>query len=127
MNIFEFVNAINTTKENLIESDPSCEKAYVPFMVNRSLSYFHDTILYANEMNRYSHLDKKLQFDFLLNSITKKKRFSKWSKKQKEEESILMVMEYYDYSAERAREAAKILSDDQFEYIKQKLNKGGRK
>ena len=81
MNPFEFLNAINTTKKDVIVDDIT-EKAYNSFMVNRSLSYFNDTVVLANEMNRYHHLDNKLQFDFLINMVRKRKRFSKWIKPQ---------------------------------------------
>ena len=78
---FDFLNAINLTKANLMAEDDFVVKDYTPFMVNRGLSYFHDTVLLANEMNRYSELDNDIQFSFLLNSVTKRKRFSKWHKK----------------------------------------------
>ena len=126
MNPFDFLNAINITKKDLITEDPLTEKEYPPFMVNRGLSYFPDTVMYANEMNRNSDIPKKWQFQFLINSISKKKRFSKWHKKDAETESLQLVMEYYGYSSEKAKEAMKILSSDQLAYIKEKLNKGGR-
>ena len=94
MSPFEYIKAINSTKENLIVDDKS-EKEYTPYIVNRGLSYFHDTVIQANVMNQYPLLPKKWQFQFLLNSITKKKRFSKWSKKDDESESILLVKEYF--------------------------------
>ena len=126
MNPFDFLNAINITKKDLITEDPLTEKEYPPFMVNRGLSYFPDTVMYANEMNRNSDIPKKWQFQFLINSISKKKRFSKWHKKDAETESLQLVMEYYGYSSEKAKEAMKILSSDQLAYIEEKLNKGGR-
>lgn len=126
MNPFDFLNAINITKKDLIAEDPLTEKEYPPFMVNRGLSYFPDTVMYANEMNRNSDIPKKWQFQFLINSISKKKRFSKWHKKDAETESLQLVMEYYGYSSEKAKEAMKILSSDQLAYIEEKLSKGGR-
>jgi hypothetical protein len=126
MNPFDFLNAINITKKDLITEDPLNEKEYPPFMVNRGLSYFPDTVMYANEMNRNSDIPKKWQFHFLINSISKKKRFSKWHKKDADSESLQLVMEYYGYSSEKAKEAMKILSSDQLAYIKEKLSKGGR-
>lgn len=125
MNPYEFVNAINNTKQNLIVDDLS-EKAYVPFMVNRSLSYFADTVLLANEMNRYHHLDNKLQFDFLINTVRKKKRFAKWAKPINPA-NLEVVKEYYGYSNEKARQVLTILSDGQIEELKLKVYKGGRK
>ena len=124
MNPFEFVNAINTTKQDLL-SDPTLERLYSPYMVNKALSYFPDTMLYANEMNRNSHIDSKLQFHFFLNSIRPAKRFAKWVKKQNDND-LTAVMEYYGYSPEKARSALSILSSDQLITIKQKLEKGGQ-
>ncbi len=83
MKPFDYVNSINFTKKNLMKNtanDELAEKDYVPFLTNKSLSYFTDTLLYANEMNRYHFLDKRLQYEFYLNSIRKKKRFAKWAK-----------------------------------------------
>lgn len=124
MNPFEYINAINDTKADLMVDDIA-EKQYVPFVVNRTLSYFVDTALLANEMNRYHHLDKKLQFHFLINSVRKRKRFSKWIKPQ-EQEALLIVKEYYGYSYEKARSALSLLSADEVEQLKHKLSKGGR-
>ena len=125
MNPFEFINAINTTKKNMIVDDLT-EKAYNAFMVNRSLSYFQDTVLLANEMNRYHHLDSKLQFSFLINSVRKKKRFAKWAKPTNPN-NLEVVKEYYGYSNEKARQVLTILSDGQIEILKAKVYKGGRK
>lgn len=125
MNPFDFLNAINDTKKQLITDDLS-EKEYNAFMVNRGLSYFHDTVLLANEMNRYHHLDNKLVFDFLINSIRKKKRFSKWFKPN-EANVIEVVKEYYGYSNEKARQALTLLSEQQLNELKKRTHKGGRK
>lgn len=125
MNPFDFLNAINDTKKQLIV-DELTEKQYNAFMVNRGLSYFHDTVLLANEMNRYHHLDNKLQFDFLINSIRKKRRFSKWLKAD-EAEAIEVVKEYYGYSNEKARQALTLLSEFQLNELKKRTYKGGRK
>lgn len=81
MSFFDYLNAINTTKKDLMKEDPLSEKDYVPFMINRGLSYFPDTIMYANEMNKYSSIPKDWQFAFYMHSIKPKKRFSKWHKK----------------------------------------------
>jgi hypothetical protein len=123
MNPFEYLNSINDTKKDIMVDDIA-EKQYVPFMVNRGLSYFVDTVLVANEMNRNHHLDHRLQFDFCINSVRKRKRFSKWLKPH-ELEDLLIVKEYYGYNNEKARSALSILSASQIEDLKRKLNKGG--
>jgi len=125
MTPFDFINAINLTKKNLFE-DPLAKKDYVPFIINRGLSYFPDTVLYANEMNRCSGIPEDWQFSFFLNTISKKKRFSKWHKKDAETESLSLVKEYFGYSSERAKEALSILTDEQLVMIKEKLYKGGK-
>ncbi len=122
---FDYVNSINFTKKDLMIDDVD-EKQYLPFMVNRSLSYFPDTVAIANEMNRYHHLDKKLQYHFLINIIRKRKRFSKWNKPDLEND-IEVVKEYYGYSNEKAKEALTLLSPEQITIIKKKVDKGGRK
>ncbi len=125
MSPFDYLNAINTTKKDVMVDDLS-EKSYNAFMVNRSLSYFHDTILLANEMNRYHHLDNKLQFSFLINTVRKRKRFSKWAKPVNLN-NIEVVKEYYGYSNEKARQVLTILSKEQIEELRMKVYKGGRK
>lgn len=125
MSPFDFINAINLTKKNLFE-DPQAHKDYVPFIVNRGLSYFPDTILYANAMNMHSDVPKDWQFSYFLNTIPKKKRFSKWAKKEAETEPLKLVMEYFGYSSEKANEALSILSEEQLAMIKEKLYKGGK-
>jgi len=125
-NPFDFLNAINLTKKDLIREDPLNEKDYVPFMVNRGLSYFSDTVMMANEMNRHSSIPKVWQNDFLLNTISKKKRFSKWHKKDADDKVVLQIMEYYKYSYERAQEVLNILSPEQLKIIEEKLFKGGK-
>jgi hypothetical protein len=125
MNPFDVINAINYTKENPFEETGSY-KDYSAFMINRGLSYFPDTVLYANEMNRYPSIPNDWQFFFFLNTIPRKKRFSKWSKKDKETKSLLLVKEYFGYSNEKAKEALSVLSDEQLNMIEEKLTKGGR-
>ena len=125
MNHFDYLNSINLTKQDIMIDD-DCEKAYNSFMVNRGLSYFPDTIIIANEMNRHHQLDNKLQYQFLINMIRKRKRFSKWAKAQKESD-IDAVKEYYGYSNEKARQALTLLSPDQITIIKNKVSKGGRR
>ena len=125
MNPFDFINAINLTKKNLFE-DPQAEKDYNAWLVNKGLSYFPDTVLYANEMNRNWSIDKDLQFNFLLNTIPKKKRFSKWHKKDADTTNLTLVKEYFGYSSEKANEVLSILSEEQLNMIKEKLYKGGK-
>ena len=125
MNHFDYLNSINLTKQDIMVDD-ICEKAYNSFMVNRGLSYFADTVIIANEMNRHHQADNKLQYQFLINMIRKRKRFSKWAKAQKESD-IDAVKEYYGYSNEKARQALTLLSPDQITIIKNKVSKGGRR
>ena len=123
MNPFEIVKAVTHTKENLMV-DVHAEKGYTPYMVNRALSFFVDTVFQANEMNRNYHLDNKLQFDYLLNNIRPRKRWSQWLKPEKID-NIDIVKEYYEFSNEKAKNALEILSVDQLEHIKQILDIGG--
>ena len=125
MNPFEYVNAINMTKEDIMVDDLA-EKAYNPFMVNRSLSYFQDTVLYANEMNVNHTIDKRLQFDFLINMIRKRKRFSKWQKAVSDSD-VEVVKEYYGYNNEKARQALTLLTSEQVDVLRLKVYKGGKK
>ena len=124
-NPFQYLNAINTTKQDIM-TDDIAEKSYNPFMVNRGLSYFHDTVLMANEMNRWHHIDNRLQFDFFINIIRKRKRFSKWLKPETVSD-VEVVKEYYGYSNEKARQALTLLTSDQINELKKKVYKGGRK
>jgi len=124
MGPFEFTKTINETKRNLIDEDPEVEKDYIPFLVNRSLGYFMDTIMYANEMNQKNSLDHKLQYDFLLNIIRPRKRFSKWLKKSKDD-NIDLIKKFYGYSYTKSKDVVDILSEDQLKYIRSKLDTGG--
>ena len=126
MSPFDFINAINTTKEDLLKNDPTLSKEYKPYIINMGLSYFHDTIVQANTMNQHHSIPNEWQFAFLLNSVTKKKRFSKWHKAEDATESLKLVQEYFGYSSEKAKDALSVLSDEQLNEIKQKLNKGGK-
>ena len=125
MNPFEYLNAINYTKQNIMVDDIT-EKGYNSFMVNRGLSYFNDTVLMANEMNQHAHLDNRLQFDFFINIVRKKKRFSKWNKPETASD-VEVVKEYYGYSNEKARQVLTLLTSDQIDELKKKVYKGGRK
>ena len=125
MNPFEYCNAINYTKKDIMIDDVA-EKAYAPYMVNRQLSYFNDTVLAANEMNLKHHIDNRLQFDFFINIIRKRKRFSKWFKPEQISD-LDVVKKYYGYSNERARQVLTLLSTEQINELKNKVAKGGRK
>ena len=125
MNPFEYANAINYTKKNIMVDDIA-EKSYSPYMINRQLSYFPDTVLAANEMNRNHHLDNRLQFDFFINIIRKRKRFSKWFKPEQISD-LDVVKKYYGYSNEKAHQVLAILTTDQVKELKRKVMTGGRK
>ena len=125
MNPFEYVNAINYTKKDIMVDDIA-EKAYAPYMVNRQLSYFPDTVLAANAMNRNHHLDNRLQFDFFINIIRKRKRFSKWYKPETISD-LEVVKKYYGYSNEKAHQVLTLLSTEQINELKRKVLTGGRK
>ena len=122
MELKDWLNSINHTKENLVEES----KSYPPFIVNRCLSGHLDAIIFANEMNINHHIDKDMQYSFYLNSLRKRKRFSPWLKKGKIE-NLDVVKSYYGYSNEKALQALKILSSEQIDYIKSKLEVGGQK
>jgi hypothetical protein len=120
MNPFEFVKSINSTKKDIMEN----EKDYNAFMVNRSLSYFPDTVLYANEMNKYHHADNRLQYSFLINIIRKRNRFSKWNKNI-ESDNLNIVKMYYGYSNEKARDVLPLIDKQQLDILKDRINHGG--
>jgi hypothetical protein len=122
----DYLNAINHTKEKLMDTeDEEWERKYPPFIVNKCLAPFPDTILLVNEINQYPSIDKKLQFDFLINSLRPRKRYTPWVKAKKLED-IEYVKEFYGYNNEKAKVALTILNNDQIATIKQKLNKGGK-
>ena len=124
MSPFDFVNDISNGKKDLIKQQPECERLYQPFLINKALSYFPDTIMYANEMNRRHAIENKLQYHFLLNSIRPLKRYAKWVKKV-ENDDFDAVQQYYSYSNEKTVQAMSLLSSDQISLIKEKLQKGG--
>ena len=124
MNPFDYVKAINTTKKDIMVDDIA-EKEYNAFMGSRALSNFRDTVLYANLMNVYHHLDARLQFDFFINTIKKKNRFSKWLKPIKYE-NLEVIKEYYGYSNEKAKSVLSLLDNNQIEELKKRIYKGGR-
>lgn len=127
MNPFDYVNAINENKKNLMqgsENDELAERGYNPFITNKALSYHLDTILFANEMNQYPNIDNKLQFEYYLHSVPKKKRYGKWSKKL-EDNNLDIICEYYGCNYSKAAEILKIINKEILDLLKQKLQKGG--
>ena len=120
MNPFELIKSISSTKKDILEN----EKDYNAFMVNRGLSYFPDTVIYANEMNKFHHLDSRLQYQFLINTIRKRNRFSKWNKSI-ESENINAIKKYYNYSNEKARDVLPLLSNKNLNTIRGRINYGG--
>lgn len=126
-NPFDYINSINFTKLNLMEDTPNdklAEKDYSPFLTNRALSQHADAILYANEMNINYHLDKKLQYSYLINSVRRRKRFGKWAKKDIDL-NLELVQEIYGYSYQKALQALDILTDDQLDNLRKRIEKGG--
>ena len=121
----DYLNTINQTKQYLMDEDPGWEKNYPAYVINKCMSQHMDTIMYANEMNQYQGLDKKLQYDFFINIVRPRKRFSPWGKKQKVKD-LELVKQYYGYSTEKALQALRILSPEQLEIIRDKLDKGGK-
>jgi len=128
MTPFDFLNEINYGKNNLMadDEDHQVEKQYIPFIVNKGLSYNMDTAIHANEMNIRPNTPKKLQFDYLINTIRRNKRFPKWIKLE-ENEQLKLIMEYYGYNVHRAKEVLPLHSIDQINQIKEMLDKGGVK
>jgi hypothetical protein len=120
MNPFELIKSISSTKKDILEN----EKDYNAFMVNRGLSYFPDTVIYANEMNRFHHLDSRLQYQFLINTIRKRNRFSKWNKSI-ESDNISAIKQYYGYSNEKARDVLPLLSNENLKTIRGRIQHGG--
>jgi hypothetical protein len=121
---FDYVNSILQNKKQMMVDDAT-EAAYVSFLVNRSLSYHIDTIAFANEMNRRHFIDKKMQFDFLLNTVRSKKRpFAKWAKPEKNDD-LSCVKQVYGFSDSKARDALRLLSDEQIQELKEKTDIGG--
>lgn len=123
MKPFDYVNSINHTKENLMvgtENDELAENLYVPYLTNKALSYFADTVFFANQINVHPNIDNKLQYDYLLNSIRPRKRFAKWVK-SKDNNDLDMVKQYFNISDSKANQVLSILSPDQLELIRKKM------
>ena len=120
----DYLNSINQNKQNLIDQDPLAEKKYPAYIVNKCMAQHLDTVMHANEMNQWVNLPNKLQYDFFINTVRPKKRFSPWDKKDKIDD-LELIQKYYGYSVEKARQVIDILSRQQLDYIKDKLNTGG--
>lgn len=135
---FDFINSINggASSKNLMEdcaafyddgaSQDGADRSYVPFMINRGLSYFNDTILFANEMNRHASLPPKMQYDFLRNCIRPRKRFSKWSKRADDSDDIKLLMLHYQCNSQRAREISAFYPADELDKLKKMYDRGGK-
>ena len=124
---FDYVTAINTHKDIMTDTDNDAlmEKDYNPFLSNRAFSYHNDSVLQANEMNQRHHLDKKMQFDYLLNNIRPRKRFAKWIKNESSE-NVSVIKEYYGYNNTKAIEALSVLSEEQLKVLQHKVQRGGK-
>ena len=122
----DYLNSINYTKEPLMDTeDEQWEKKYPPFIVNKCLAPFQDTIMLVIEINQLHHLDKKLQYDFLLNSLRTRKRFAPWLKTSKIK-NLETIKKYFGYSDQRAKEVLNVLKDEDISYMETKLEKGGK-
>ncbi len=126
MELKDWLNSINFNKNNLIEEDPEAISSYPPYIINRCLSGHLDTVLFANEMNKYSNLDKDMQYSFFLYTLRKRKRFSPWLKKEQVDD-LDLVKKHYGYSNEKAKVAVSLLTKTQLEYIRNKHDMGGKR
>ena len=126
MELKDYLYSFNQSKKTILKDDLKAERKYPPFIVNKCLSSFTDTVLYANEMNKNPHLDKRLQYDFFINSLKPRKRFTPWLRKETLEE-LELVKQYYGYSHNKALEALNILTKEELDSIRKTLNKGGMK
>ena len=124
MELKDWLNSINHTKKNIIDEDPLLESKYPAFIVNKCMAGHLDAIMFSNEMNMNANIDKKLQYDFYLNTLRSKKRFSPWVKKD-ELKNLELVKSYYGYSIEKAKQVLPLLSQKQITFIKNKLDTGG--
>ena len=120
----DYLYSINQSKKNILDDDPDAVRKYPAYVVNRCLSSFTDTVLYANEMNKNSHLPPKMQYDFFINSVKPRKRFSPWARKDSID-YLDVVKEYYGYNDDKALQALRILTKDQLDKITYLLRKGG--
>ena len=121
MSPFDYIKDISEGKKYILAED---DGEYIPFIINKAFSLYPDTIMLANEANQLASLDKRLQHDFLFNSIKKRKRWAKWPKKDKNED-LALIIEFYKYSIEKARSVLPLLNADQLAKIKEELTQGG--
>jgi len=126
MELKDWLNSVNFNKNNLMEEDPDAISSYPPYIINRCLSGHLDTVLFANEMNKYSNIDKDMQYSFFLYTLRKRKRFSPWLKKEQVED-LDLVKKHYGYSNEKAKVAVSLLTKTQLEYIRNKHDMGGKR
>ena len=126
MELKDWLNSINTNKNNLIDEDIDLEKKYPSYIINRCLSGHIDAVMFANEMNKHPNLAKKLQYDLFLNSLRKRKRYSPWLRKE-QIENLELVKKYYGYSNEKAKQVLHILTREQLSFIRDRLDTGGKK
>ena len=126
MELKEWLNSINNTKKNLIDEDPSLEKEYPPYIINRCFSGHIDSIMFANELNKHPNLPQQLQSDFFLTSLRKKKRFSPWLRKD-QIKNLDLIKQYYGYSNEKAKQVLNILTKEQLSFMRDRLETGGKK
>ncbi len=126
MELKEWLNSINSSKKNFIDEDPLLEKEYPAYIVNRCMSGHMDALMYANEMNINPQLDKKLQYDFYLNTLRSKKRFSPWVRKE-EISNLDIIKSHYGYSDDKARQVLPLISNIELEHIRKRLDRGGLK
>jgi hypothetical protein len=126
MELKDWLNSINLSKKNLIVEDPLNEKTYLPFIINKCLSYFPETVFHANLMNQMPYLDKRMQYEYFLCKISKKSRFGKWHKVQ-ENTKIENIKQYYGYSTEKAKQIEHLINEQQEQNIALALQKGGQK
>ena len=126
MELKDWLNSINTNKNNLIDEDIDLEKKYPSYIINRCLSGHIDAVMFANEMNKHPNLSKKLQYDFFLNSLRKRKRYSPWLRKE-QIENLELVKKYYGYSNEKAKQVLHILTREQLSFIRDRLETGGKR
>lgn len=124
MDPFKFLNSINQNKTPLMDEDPLCEREYIPFLINRGLSYFVDTVVLANQMNQAHWLDKKTQFEYLRAIVRFRKRFSKWHKPQ-ENARIEALKTLYGYSESKARQVVDLVKEDDWTLIFDRISEGG--
>ena len=126
MTFFDFLISINENKRDLLKEDPTSVSEYVPFMVNRGLSYFPDTVMFANEINQHAAVPKEWQYAFYLNGVAKRRRFSKWAKRDAAPEDVSLVMKVYQYSTEKAVSALKLLTPAQLDEMRAAQSTGGK-